>query len=308
MSERPGGPGLANVPPPLCPNGHPMRLGAQFCATCGIASGGAANPNQLPPLASPTPVLPPVETGLGPPRPARTSGTKSRNWLIAGLVVALVAAGVVITVLVSSGNVVVTVNSGQPSQSTVPTGEVSQSDVESQVASQLAAETSQPTPKVSCPSGLEAKVGAAIDCTLTPKGSTTTLPVHVTVTSVDNGTAHFSAQVGQAAGAGDKTAFCNDNAILDKATSAAQQPSDLIAIFKANQSTITDFQAKAPSEIVDSAGPLAIAANNAITSGDATAFTTKAIMADGKAVDAYCGQNSDGSPVTTGSTTTTTGP
>ena len=186
--------------------------------------------------------------------------------------------------------------------------EVSQSDLESQVASQLATETSQPTPKISCPGGLEAKVGAAIDCTLTAQGSTTTLPVHVTVTSVDNGTAHFSAQVGQAAGAGDKTAFCNDNAILDKATSAAQQPSDLIPIFKANQSTITDFQAKAPSAIVDSAGPLAIAANNAITSGDATAFTTPAIMADGKAVEAYCGQNSDGSPITSGSTTTTTGP
>ena len=108
------------------------------------------------------------------------------------------------------------------------------------------------------------------------------------------------------AGAGDKTAFCNDNATLDKATSAAQQPSDLIAIFKANQSTITDFQAKAPSAIVDSAGPLAIAANNAITSGDATAFTTPAIMADGKAVDAYCGQNADGTPISSGSTTPST--
>jgi len=212
--------------------------------------------------------------------------------------VRFLAAGLVCAALFSACSASVSIGKNQ----------VSQSDVESQVASQLAAETSQPTPKVSCPSGLEAKVGAAIDCTLTAKGSTTTLPVHVTVTSVDNGTAHFTAQVGQAAGAGDKTAFCNDNAILDKATSAAQQPSDLIAIFKANQSTITDFQAKAPSDITDSAGPLAIAANNAITSGDTTAFTTPAITADGKAVDAYCGQNSDGSPITTDSTTTTTGP
>jgi hypothetical protein len=51
--------------------------------------------------------------------------------------------------------------------------EVSQSDVESQVATQLAAETSQPLPKITCPSGLQAKVGASIDCTLTAQGATT---------------------------------------------------------------------------------------------------------------------------------------
>jgi hypothetical protein len=72
--------------------------------------------------------------------------------------------------------------------------EVSQSDVESQVASQLGSlwvQIKQPAPKVSCPGGLEAKVGVAIDCTLTPQGGTTTYPVHVTVTSVNNSTAHF---------------------------------------------------------------------------------------------------------------------
>ncbi len=186
------------------------------------------------------------------------------------------------------------------------TSQVPQSTVESQVATQLAAETSQPTPKVSCPGGLDAKVGATIDCELTAQGSTVQYPVHVTVTSVTNGTAHFTAQVGQTPGAGDMAAFCNDNAILDQATAAAQQPSDLIAIFKANQSTIADFQAKAPSAIVASAGPLAIAANNAISTGDASAFTTPAIMADGVAVDTYCGQNSDGTPIGSSPTTTTT--
>jgi len=181
--------------------------------------------------------------------------------------------------------------------------EVSQSDVQSQVATQLAAETSQPVPKITCPSGLPAKVGASIDCTLTPQGSTTTLPVHVTVTSVKNGTAQFSAQVGQAAGAGDKTAFCDDNATIDKAT-ASVQASDLIAVLKANQATINDFQATAPPDIVTSAGPLAIAANNAIASGDISAFNTQAIQADGNKVNAYCGQNPDGTPIAGGSTTT----
>jgi hypothetical protein len=151
-------------------------------------------------------------------------------------------------------------------------------------------------------------VGASIDCELTAQGSTTQYPVHVEVTSVKNGTdVQYNAQVGQTPGAGNMAAFCNDNAILDQATAAAQQPSDLVPIFKANESTIDDFQAKAPSAIVSSAGPLAVAAKNAISTGDASAFATQAIMADGTAVDAYCGQNSDGSPITGGSTTTTTG-
>ncbi|HWE69661.1 MAG TPA: DUF4333 domain-containing protein [Acidimicrobiales bacterium] len=183
--------------------------------------------------------------------------------------------------------------------------EVPQSDVESQVATKLAAETSQPLPKVSCPSGLPAKVGAAIDCTLTAQGDTTTYPVHVKVTSIKNGTAQFDAQVGQAAGAGDKTAFCSDNATLDMATASVQQPSDLVPIFKANQATLADFQAKAPSDIVSSAGPLAIAADHAVASGDASAFTSHALIDDGTRVDAYCGQNPDGTPVSAGATTTT---
>jgi hypothetical protein len=213
--------------------------------------------------------------------------TRTARFLIAGFACATLMTA-------CSGSVTI---SGTP--------EVSQSDVESQVASQLAAETSQPLPKITCPSGLQAKVGASIDCTLTAQGSTTTLPVHVSVTSVTNGTAHFSAQVGQAAGAGDKTTFCADNATLDKATASVQTQADLIAALKANQAAINNFQATAPPDIVASAGPLAIAANNAIATGDASAFNTPAIQDDGNKVNAYCGQNPDGTPITPGSTTTT---
>jgi hypothetical protein len=175
-------------------------------------------------------------------------------------------------------------------------GEVSQSTVQTQVAKQLAADIQQPTPAVSCPGGLAAKVGATVDCTLMPKGSTITFPVHVTVTSIKNGTAHFNAQVGQAAGAGDKVAFCSDNAKIDQATSGAQQASDLVPIFKANLSLLNELQAKAPSAIVSQAGMLVVAAHRAITSGDASAFSTSTVVAAGKKVDAYCGQNADGSP------------
>jgi hypothetical protein len=105
---------------------------------------------------------------------------------------------------------------------------------------------------------------------------------------------------------GDKTAFCNDNATLDKASSPVQQPSDLIPVLKANQATINDFKANAPSDIASSADALVTAANNAIASGDASGFTTQAIQAAGTKVDAYCGQNPDGTPISGGSTTQTT--
>jgi hypothetical protein len=77
---------------------------------------------------------------------------------------------------------------------------VSRSTVESQVAKELAAKVNppQPIPKVSCPDDLDAKVGAKMTCTLTPKGEATTYPVTVTVSSVTNGVAHFDAQVGTA--------------------------------------------------------------------------------------------------------------
>lgn len=120
----------------------------------------------------------------------------------------------------------------------------------------------------------------------------------VTVTSVKNGTAYFSAQVGQVGGAGDKVAFCSDNAQLDQATAAAQQPADLVPIFKASQSLLGDFQSKAPSAIVAQAGVLVLAADHAISSGDASAFATAKVVDAGKKVDAYCGQNAGGSTTT----------
>ena len=78
--------------------------------------------------------------------------------------------------------------------------QVSQKDVETQVATQLAASVNQPTPNIDCPGGLDAKVGASIDCELTAQGDTTKYPVHVVVDSVDNGTAHFTAEVGKSPG------------------------------------------------------------------------------------------------------------
>jgi hypothetical protein len=74
--------------------------------------------------------------------------------------------------------------------------EVKKSDVEAQVAAELAAKVKQPTPKVTCPGGLRAKVGASIDCQLVAQGDTASYPVHVVVDTVTNGKVHFTATVG----------------------------------------------------------------------------------------------------------------
>jgi hypothetical protein len=199
--------------------------------------------------------------------------------------------------LVTAGFVFAALLGAYSASAAAAMGQVPKRVVESQAAKVLAAQTGQPLPRVTCPGGLQGRVGASIKCTLTPKGSTAKYPVTVTVRSIHGGTAHFYVQVGQAFGAANKTEFCKDNAILDQATSVAQTPSALVPIFEANESTIIDFQATAPSKIVVDAAKLVQAARKAINTGNANAFTTKAIMKAGADVDAFCGQNPDGSPV-----------
>jgi hypothetical protein len=211
----------------------------------------------------------------------------------------LVATGVASLVMLSACKASVSIGAGSP--------EVSQSDVEAQVATQLAANVNQPKPTITCPGPLPAKVGASIDCDLVAQGDTVKYPVHVVVDSVTNGTAHFTAQVGQApiGGGGDKTAFCADNAVLDMATSVAATPADLIPIFKAKQATISDFDSKAPADIKVDADAVAKAAQAAVASNDASAFATPTLQASGMKVDAYCAQNADGTPITAPTTTST---
>jgi hypothetical protein len=109
---------------------------------------------------------------------------KQRNVPLARLIVACLGTAALLAGCKASVSV------GKP--------EVAQADVETQVAAQLAAKVNQPTPKVTCPSGLEAKVGASIDCELVAQGDTASYPVHVVVDSVKDGKAHFTAEVGTA--------------------------------------------------------------------------------------------------------------
>lgn len=75
---------------------------------------------------------------------------------------------------------------------------VSKADVETQAAKQLAAEVNQPEPKITCPGDLKAEVDATLECTLVAAGATTEYPVTIKVTSVEDGTAKFAIEVGQA--------------------------------------------------------------------------------------------------------------
>jgi hypothetical protein len=76
-------------------------------------------------------------------------------------------------------------------------GEIAQGDLEDQIATQLAEQLKQPKPTIACPGGLEAKVGATADCTLTVPPDTKEYNVHVAVDSIDKdtNTAHYSIKV-----------------------------------------------------------------------------------------------------------------
>lgn len=81
-------------------------------------------------------------------------------------------------------------------------GAIEESDVEASVATQLAEETDQPEPNIDCPGDLDAEVGATMECDLTVDGDDAVYPVTVEVTSVEDGTANYSVEVGEAPSSG----------------------------------------------------------------------------------------------------------
>ncbi|MHB8467068.1 MAG: hypothetical protein ACYDH6_16855 [Acidimicrobiales bacterium] len=99
----------------------------------------------------------------------------------------------------------------------------------------------------------------------------------------------------------DKTAFCDDNAKLDKAAANASDEASTLAAFKANVALIDDFGAKAPVDIKVDAQVLVDGAHKVIAANSLTnaGLDAKAFDAAGTKVNAYCGQNPDGTPATT---------
>jgi hypothetical protein len=174
------------------------------------------------------------------------------------------------------------------------TPQVSKSTVQTQTAKILAASTGQKQPKVTCPSGVAAKVGAVIHCTVVPYGMTVQYPATVTVRSINGSTANFHIQVGQALGQANREKFCADNATINSALTAATTSTAFLSALQANESVILDLQSHAPSKIVEAAGTLTQASRQAIQSGTIAVFNTKAVAKAAIAVDNFCGQSTKG--------------
>ena len=81
-------------------------------------------------------------------------------------------------------------------------GAIKESEVEASVAAQLAEETDQPEPDIDCPGDLKAEVGETMECDLTVEGDDAVYPVTVEVTSVEDGKANYSVEVGEAPSSG----------------------------------------------------------------------------------------------------------
>ena len=81
--------------------------------------------------------------------------------------------------------------------------EIAKADVEQGAQKSLTAAVGKPAPPITCPSGLKAKVGTKMTCTMSDAGKT--YDVHITVDSVEGTNAHYSVEVAAGpSGGGDK--------------------------------------------------------------------------------------------------------
>lgn len=101
--------------------------------------------------------------------------------------------------LIGGGLTAVALLTGCHASASIGGNSISKSDIEQKAATQLAAQAGQPTPTVTCPNDLNAKVGATETCILTPKGSTDKDDVVVKVASVSGSTYHLTFDVTGAA-------------------------------------------------------------------------------------------------------------
>jgi ABC-type oligopeptide transport system substrate-binding subunit len=92
---------------------------------------------------------------------------------------------------------------------------------------------------------------------------------------------------------GNKAAFCADDQKLDSVNANASTPSAVLALLKANQSTIDDLAKQAPPDIASDANTVVQATDKAISSGDVTGMTSSDVQTAGNNIDSYCGISSD---------------
>jgi hypothetical protein len=98
-----------------------------------------------------------------------------------------------------------------------------------------------------------------------------------------------------------KAKFCQDLTSLSKATGGSPTPAHLLQILKASQRTITDLDKTAPSAIKADTQTVVNAANASIKANSIGPMSVASVQATGDQVNAYCGLNPDGTPITAGS-------
>lgn len=81
-------------------------------------------------------------------------------------------------------------------------GAIDEAELETTVAAQLGEEAGQPPPDIDCPGDLDAEVGATMECDLSVEGDSAVYPVTVKVTSVEDGKANYSVEVGESPSSG----------------------------------------------------------------------------------------------------------
>lgn len=88
---------------------------------------------------------------------------------------------------------------------------------------------------------------------------------------------------------GKGTAFCTDQATLDKALASANDPASVLTALKANASTIADFAKNVPDAVKAESQMLVDAAHAAIAAGDGSKLLGSDIGKAALRVDSYCG-------------------
>lgn len=96
---------------------------------------------------------------------------------------------------------------------------------------------------------------------------------------------------------GDKAAFCGANSALDKALLSPASEAAFLTALKGEQANVDVFASSAPNAIKADATVMVTAARAAIAQNSATPLNAADVQAAGGRVNAFCGVQSDGTPV-----------
>lgn len=95
-----------------------------------------------------------------------------------------------------------------------------------------------------------------------------------------------------------KTAFCNANKTMDKASSSVTTPAGFLAVLKANASTLATLKGNLPpGKVGTEANALVQAADTAVATNNPNAMASPSLRSDGADVDTYCGVDGSGDPL-----------